>query len=198
MINNFDERDLAAAGALTRDVWGQELEGESASFKAFVYEAMTRYYCRNNNFSFKLQEEGVLKGFLLAGLAKDSNSSKLWFAEHLSRFSVREQQLAVGYQEYLAFNGQQLNRYTGADDLQLLLFLSNAAGGGSMLLQHTEQAAMQAGIKNLLLWADETCDTEYYCKKGFSIIDRFVNDKMLRLGELKTIVFRKCLVDIKG
>lgn len=196
MINNFDELDLSAAGTLTCGVWGQELEGESTSFKGFVYEAMTRYYCRNNNFSFKLQEEGVLKGFLLAGLSTDSNSSKQWFVENLGRFSVREQQLAVSYQEYLAFNGQQIDRYTGADDLQLLLFLSTAAGGGSMLLQHTEQAAMQAGIKNLLLWADETCDTEYYCKKGFSIIDRFVNDKMPRLGELKTIVFRKNLTVI--
>lgn len=193
MIDNFTNHDLTAAGALTCSIWGQELEGESTAFKRFVYEAMTRYYCRNNSFSFKLQEGSTLKGFLLAALPEDSNSSKLWFAENLHRFSAREQQIAAAYLEYLAFNGQRISRCTAVGDLQLLLFLSTAAGGGSRLLQHTEQAAMQAGIKNLLLWADETCDTEYYLKKGFCIADIFTNNKMPQLGAQKTFVFRKSL-----
>lgn len=193
-ISNFENRDLSAAGLLTCRIWGQELEQESTEFKQFVYEAMTRYYCRNNSFSFKLLHNGALNGFLLAALPGDSNSSKQWFYDNLRIFSDREQQIAVSYQEYLAFNGQQMDHFTKDGDLQLLLFLSIAAGGGSRLLQHTEQAAKAAGIKGLLLWADETCDMDYYRKKGFSIADIFVNNKMPQLGEQKTVIFRKSII----
>ena len=54
-----------------------------------------------------------------------------------------------------------------ADDLLLCLFLSCKAGIGSTLLQNIETVAQEQGINKLFLWADATCDYEYYQKRGY-------------------------------
>lgn len=192
-IDNFYRQDLPAAAALTYSVWHDELAEESRKLQSFVYEAMTRYYFRSSSFSFKITEDGLMRGFLLAAQPSDKDCSRLWFRQNVAAFPARERRVAERYMEYLSFNGRQLERYISEDTLLLWLFLSRKAGGGSRLLRRVEMAARAAGLGKMLLWADETCDAGYYHKKGFYLAGKFINDKLLQLGSQKTMVFLKAI-----
>ncbi len=191
-IESFSMKDIAEAARLTFDVWGDELQEESIKFRHFMYEAMVRYYCRDTEYSFKLvDDENKMQAFLLAAKTIEHNHSGEWFLRQAYKFSQRERQLAQGYLRYLHYNGDQMLRRAGRDDLMLCLFLSKVSGGGKKLLQNVENKAKETGVNKLLLWADATCDYDYYLRRGFSQTDTFTNDVLPAMGKLPTIVYSK-------
>lgn len=191
-IETFNMEDIEEAAKLTYDVWGDELKSESLRFRHFVYEAMVRYYCRSTEYSFKIvDDEAKMQAFLLAAEAKEHNHSGEWFLSQVYKFTQRERILAQSYLRYLHYNGDQMLKRAQRDDLLLCLFLSKISGGGKRLLQEVEDKAKSNGIGKLMLWADETCDYEYYLRRGFYQADTFTNNVLHELGNQATVVYRK-------
>lgn len=191
-IESFNLTDIDEAARLTYDVWGDELCNESIKFRHFVYEAMVRYYCRDVEYSFKLVDDASrMQAFLLSAKTSEHNHSGEWFLRQAYKFSQRERQLAQGYLRYLHYNGKQMLRHAGRDDLMLCLFLSKVSGGGKQLLNSVERKARATGINKMLLWADATCDYDYYLRRGFRQAETFTNDVLPVMGKLSTIVYSK-------
>ncbi len=195
LLTKFNDADIYNAAQLTAAVWGDELPWPDSRLKNFVYQAMVRYYSKNNALSFKFSDAGIMQGFLLAGKKCDKSCFAEWFDTQSRFFTVQERQIAESYMNYLAYNGSALDSCSTDSDLQLLLYLSTVRGGGSLLLNNILCLARQKGFASLLLWADETCDLDYYEKKGFVLRKTFVNDKMPLLGKQKTVIFAKKLAE---
>ena len=193
LIEKFTLQDIPSAAELTYAAWGKELAGEAAGFSKFVYESMVRYYCRQDAYSYKLTEQDGMAGFLLAARPEKDDVSNGWFARHMQGFDQRQQLLSRQYLAYLRYNGLQLKQQAKDEDLLLLLFLSKLKGGGSALLENVEEQAASAGLNALHLWADETCDYEYYRRRGFTITQCFTNKVLPQLGEQKTYIYSKKL-----
>ena len=75
--------------------------------------------------------------------------------------------------------------------LLLCLFLSMKSGVGSKLLHNVEAIAQKNGVKKLYLWADATCDYEYYRKRGYSEAAHFTNNILPQLGVQETWIYSK-------
>lgn len=193
MLEHFTNKDIKKAAELTFSAWGSELPEENEGIKSFIYEALVRYYYKNFRFSYKITEQKLLQAFLLAGKLEDKTTFSQWFAEGCNQFNAYDSQIAKDYLAYLMYNSEVMKHYASANDLLLLLFLSKLPGAGSRLLANAEQQARGAGLKRMFLWADCTCDYDYYYKKGFQETAVFINDKMSRLGRQKTIIFCKNL-----
>lgn len=190
-IEPFSLQDIPAATALTYAAWGDELAEESEAFRHFVCEAMVRYYFRTSAFSYRLSADGCLQAFLLAADYMQEDASSAWFLSASERFTQREQVLARQYLAYLHFNGERLRECAAEDDLLLLLFVSRMQGAGSTLLENAVAVARAAGLKRLHLWADETCDYGYYCRRGFAVSRCFTNEVLPQLGAQATYIYSK-------
>ena len=191
-INNFTAQDIDAAARLSINNWGSELAQESAKLQRFVFEGMVRYYYRNSNLSVKAVDD-AMQGFLLAFEYSDDDASKAWFVAEAVHFNNREQEVARVYHDYLLYNGQQLKREMGADDVLLGLFLSRQPGCGKRLLHEVAAKAEQQGKRSLYLWADATCDCDYYGRHGFKTVAYFENKEIPLLGNLATYIYRRDL-----
>ena len=192
IINNFTAQDIDAATRLSINNWGGELAQESAKLRRFVFEGMVRYYYRNSNLSVKAVDD-AMQGLLLAFEYSDDDASKVWFSAGAAHFNKREQEIAQVYHDYLLHNGQQLKREMGADDVLLGLFLSRQPGCGKRLLQEVAAKAEQQGKRSLYLWADATCDYDYYGRHGFKTVAYFENKGIPLLGNLATYIYRRDL-----
>lgn len=190
-IQKFSVADIARAVFLTKLTWGEELPLINEKLKNVLYEAMVRYYFRSEEFSFKLEDNVGIQGFLLAAPLHERDKSQAWLKDVLAPFSDKEQDLVYNYLRYLSYNGQKVRALAQTDDLLLCLFLSRKAGVGSKLLQNIEAVARLKGINKLFLWADATCDYEYYQKRGYSTCLQFRNDIFADLGAQETWIYSK-------
>lgn len=215
-ISNFTADDISEAAYLTELTWGDEMALTHEALKHVLYEALVRYYLRSSSFSFKLsegalptnkQEEATnahtseslskaatMQGFLLAAPLAARDSSQSWLKAALKPFASEEQDLVYNYLRYLSYNGQQVRKLAechGALALVLYLFLSRKAGVGSTLLRNIEEVARAHGLTQLYLWADATCDYDYYLRRGYRAAGHFVNRVLPALGEQETWVYVK-------
>ena len=162
MLSNFTTQDIACASHLTKLTWGDEMALTNDSLKNVLYEAMVRYYYRSEVFSLKMTDDDGMQGFLLAAPLR-----------------------------YLSYNGQKVRALANPEDLLLCLFLSMKSGVGSKLLHNVEAIAQKKGVKKLYLWADATCDYEYYRKRGYSEAAHFTNNILPQLGAQETWIYSK-------
>ena len=190
-LSKFTLGDIQCAAYLTKLTWGEEMSLANESLKNVLYEAMVRYYFRSEEFSFKLEDEHGMQGFLLAAPLHERDKSQGWFKGELAPFNNEEQDLVYNYLRYLSYNGQKVRALAQDDDLILCLFLSRKAGVGSKLLKNIEAVAQMQGINKLYLWADATCDYAYYRRRGYSACLQFTNDIFADLGAQETWVYRK-------
>lgn len=195
LIERFSAADIPAAARLACSVWGEELQGEAAELKNFIYTGMVRYYCRNCDYSARLVSGKKLEGFLLAALPSDEADTEAWDDRQLEAFSERERCLIREYRDYLSYNGLHVHANSGSGDLLLCLFVSRVPGGGNRLLQNAVQLAARGGLQGLSLWADETCDYDYYRRHGFIMREKFINDRMSLLGKQQTVIFHREIVN---
>lgn len=192
-LEHFTDSDIQKAAELTFFTWGSELPQEKEFLKAFIYEAMVRYYFKNQRFSYKITENNLLQAFLLAGKIDDHEIFSDWLIKEKKKFNTHDCRIVDEYLAYLSYNSQIMDKYASDNDLMLLLFLSRLPGAGGRLLHNIEQQAVKAGLERIFLWADATCDYDYYYKKGFQEVLTFVNNKMSELGQQQTIIFCKKL-----
>ena len=156
-----------------------------------LYEAMVRYYFRSESFSFKLSDDDGMQGFLLAAPLAERDHSQAWLTKALAPFTCEEQDLVYNYLRYLSYNGQRVRALSKPEDLLLCLFLSMKSGVGSKLLHNVEAIAQKKGVKKLYLWADATCDYEYYRRRGYSEAAHFTNNILPQLGAQETWIYSK-------
>ena len=192
VIDSFTASDIDAATRLSINNWGNELAKESAQLRQFVFEGMVRYYYRNSSLSAKAGDD-AMQGFLLACGYGDDDASKSWFASQVKQFTPHEQEVAHVYHDYLLRNGQELKREMGSDDVLMGLFLSRQPGCGKRLLYEVADKAQQQGKRSLYLWADATCDYDYYARNGFKVVASFENKNMPLLGNLATYIYQRLL-----
>ncbi len=193
-IVNFTAQDIATAAHLTMLTWSEEMAVQDEGLQRVLYEAMVRYYFRSEEFSFKVVDEaGCMQGFLLAAPLTARDSSQGWLRQRLEAeaLSLEAQDLVYNYLRYLSYNGQQVRKLSQPGDLVLYLFLSRQPGVGSRLLENVEQVAKQKNIACLHLWADATCDYDYYRRRGYKEAGHFANKVLPELGEQQTWVYSK-------
>lgn len=191
MLANFTPEDIAEAARLTQLTWGDEMSLANEDLKSVLYEAMVRYYFRSVSFSFKLSDDDGMQGFLLAAPLRERDNSQSWLKQSLQHFECEEQDLVYDYLRYLSYNGQKVRALANPEDLLLCLFLSMKSGVGSKLLHNMEAIAQKKGVKKLYLWADATCDYEYYRKRGYSEAAHFTNNILPQLGAQETWIYSK-------
>lgn len=191
MLSNFTPQDISCASYLTKLTWGDEMALTNDGLKDVLYEAMVRYYYRSEAFSLKMTDEDGMQGFLLAAPLSERDNSQSWLKQSLQHFECEEQDLVYDYLRYLSYNGQKVRALANPDDLLLCLFLSMKSGVGSKLLHKVEAIAQKNSVKKLCLWADATCDYEYYRKRGYSEAAHFTNNILPQLGEQETWIYSK-------
>lgn len=191
MLSNFTPQDIACASHLTKLTWGDEMALTNNSLKNVLYEAMVRYYYRSEVFSLKMTDEDGMQGFLLAAPLSERDNSQSWLKQSLQHFECEEQDLVYDYLRYLSYNGQKVRALANPEDLLLCLFLSMKSGVGSKLLHNVEAIAQKNGVKKFYLWADATCDYEYYRKRGYSEAAHFTNNILPQLGVQETWIYSK-------
>lgn len=191
-LENFTIADIPQATELTFLTWGEEMELSNIKLKKLIYEAMVRYYFRNTELSFKLVDEQGMQGFLLAAKLSDKPHYEDWLEKSFRQFSDTEKSIVEGYLKYLHYNGEKVRQTAlDANDVLLCLFLSLKRGGGKLLLENIEQKASLQNIPQLHLWADATCDYEYYIRHGYLATNTFVNNILPNLGSQKTWIYSK-------
>lgn len=191
-IRAFRAEDIEEAGQMAYDVWSYELGGADPALNRFIHEYLVRYYDVNRRYSFSIATER-LAAFLLAGFKKDKNDCDRWFERGLSFFSPEKRKIAQEYRSYLDRNGNAVKKIMGECDVQMGLFMSRVGGTGRMLLQNLESICRKSGVGNLFLWADATCNVQYYGKNGFEILERFENNAFSDAACLETCIFKKRL-----
>lgn len=191
MLANFTPEDIAEAARLTQLTWGDEMSLTNEDLKSVLYEAMVRYYFRSVSFSLKVSDDNGMQGFLLAAPLSERDHSQAWLKKALAPFTCEEQDLVYNYLRYLSYNGQRVRALSKPEDLLLCLFLSRKSGVGSRLLKNVEAAAKEQGIKKLFLWADATCDYDYYRRRGYSEAEQFTNTLLPELGAQETWIYSK-------
>ena len=132
-----------------------------------------------------------MQGFLLAAPLSERDNSQSWLKQNLQHFECEEQDLVYDYLRYLSYNGQKVRALANPEDLLLCLFLSMKSGVGSKLLHNVEAIAQKNSVKKLYLWADATCDYEYYRKRGYSEAAHFTNNILPQLGAQETWIYSK-------
>ncbi|WP_443685527.1 hypothetical protein [Phascolarctobacterium succinatutens] len=191
MLSNFTQQDISSASYLTKLTWGDEMALTNDGLKDVLYEAMVRYYYRSEDFSLKMTDAEGMQGFLLAAPLSERDNSQSWLKQSLQHFECEEQDLVYDYLRYLSYNGQKVRALANPEDLLLCLFLSMKSGVGSKLLYNVEAIAQKKGVKKLYLWADATCDYEYYRKRGYSEAAHFTNNILPQLGAQETWIYSK-------
>ena len=174
MLSIFTPQDISYASHLTKLTWGDEMALTNDGLKDVLYEAMVRYYYRSEAFSLKMTDEDGMQGFLLAAPLSERDNSQSWLKQSLQHFACEEQDLVYDYLRYLSYNGQKVRALANPEDLLLCLFLS-----------------MKNSVKKLYLWADATCDYEYYRKRGYSEAAHFTNNILPQLGAQETWIYSK-------
>lgn len=191
-VKHFTTADIKEASRLTFLTWKEEMQLPNVKLQKLLYEAMVRYYFRNQNLSFKLQDDKGMQGFLLAAKVSDAITDYDWLERALEKFTSSEKELVYKYLRYLDYNGKQIYELAQKDDILLCLFLSRKSGGGSRLLANLENTVQTMADVNLYLWADITCDYKYYLHHGYQVIKNFTNRELLtELGEQKTWIYKK-------
>ena len=189
----FTEKDIPAASALTYKTWGGEMQLHDTALESFIYEAMVRYYFRGEGLSLKLQEQSEMLGFLLAAPVGVQAHLEPWFAAQAEVVDAAGKKLAQNYLAYLAFNGHKVTALAHPDEALLCLCVSTAHGGGSKLLAAVEERARSSHAPQVHLWADATCNYDYYRHRGYSESAYFVNKVLPQLGAQQTWVYSKKL-----
>jgi len=185
MIRKYTTNDYESIYTLTKGCWSSETTFNK-QVKSALYELLTKYYLVESSFNLVLEDSGI-KGFLLSAIYPfypDTNP--------LIAYPDMEDGTLDKISKYLAYlleNSKRLKRYTTTSDLVIGLFLSEKKGGGTLLLNELVRLARINKIKNIYLWADESCNFNFYIKHNFKIIDEYKVNFFNK--EIKTYIFLK-------
>lgn len=191
-IRQFEDRDLKEAEEIAYNYWSKEIPEENEKLKRMIYEYMVRYYDRNREFSFCIEDQD-LKGFLLAFRKSDQNDHNAWLHENLRSFTTEEKALVMEYKAYFDYNGNKMKEHMHDNDIIIGLFISSEKGGGKILFQNLRKQCELQHIANVFLWTDTTCNYKYYYHNNFEEIARTNAIELFEDIDLETIIFKKQL-----
>lgn len=199
-INSFRAEDVPAASQIAGKIWEREIPGLTPDLSPYLYEFLVRYYfVEASEYNVAARDEsGKLVGFLLGarehivGQAPDD-----WL--RTCPKEVREHPMFKDYREYLEFNREAETRYAKPDDLLLLLFCSTRRGAGRLMMEEMDlRCASNPEIRSTLLWTDETCDFDYYRKRGYHEAASYVCETAPGGQKFATWLFRRVLKQTAG
>ncbi|MDD6301892.1 MAG: GNAT family N-acetyltransferase [Bacillales bacterium] len=186
MIRLYEEIDLNEIIKITRHLWSNEVK-MSKELEEFTYDFLVRYYLIKNEYSYVYINNGV-KAFALANRNNETNDSLIYFKNNVKKLSLEDQKNAKEYLDYLEYNHHKVYKYLNDDDLYFSLFASIEKHAGSRLLNNLIEQAKKNNIKNIYFWTDETCNYQYYEKKGFNKIEEYL---IVLLGKsIKTFIYK--------
>lgn len=154
----------------------------------FIYDFLVRYYLFDNDYSLVVTNSNEIEAFLLANSINDRNDSLQFYKENVTKLDDYDKEVALKYFDYLDKNTQIINHYIKNDSLCIGLIASNIKGLGRKLINELKSIAKTNNIKEIYLWADETCNTTFYKKLGFDVIYEYYSN--LIDEKIKSFIFR--------
>lgn len=192
ILRDFTPGDFSFAGELARQQWGDEAGMISESLCSRLYEYLVRYYyVPDSPLSCAVTLKGELKGFLLAAAGEHSScEADCWMRKQLS---ADERAFFECYKAYIDGNKYAEEKQKLPGEALLLLFVSVQKGCGALLMEEFRRRCRKAGISSMLLWTDDTCDFDWYQRRGFEEVGRFPAAPSLPGRQLTTFLFRKAV-----
>lgn len=175
-ICRFMPQDIAEATRLADYSWLGEHEGFSLEFGKLMAEYIVRSGYLNADMAFKITENGIMHGCILAGRKQDQyHDYEAWLASILPNMTEKELQRAQDMKAYFDNMSKKTKMQMQSDDLYLSLFISDKAGCGKFLLKAMLDMAKAQGLKNIYLWTDSTCNHTYYDNNNYTLVEKFDN-----------------------
>lgn len=171
-VDKFTSADIPEAVNLTVEAWSEALADWDKEVARVVCEYSVRDEFLNKELALKITDAGVMKGFILAAAATDSNEADEWLRGQMERFT-RNEDLDIFEMVIDASHSNEglVLSNMGERDAMLTFFLSSQKGCGKILLDEMSALLCSKGYENCLLWTDVTCNHEYYPRHGFTLID---------------------------
>ncbi|WP_290540024.1 hypothetical protein [Alistipes sp.] len=177
-IEIFTEADIAEAAKLAYDVWGDEFGRLGHEYGLLMCEYIVRYGWLNEEFAFKIVEEGRMLGCILAGRVTDKSSCNEWLERHIPAMNREQLDEALAVRTYFDRTGPKLYaRMNEETDLCLSFFISSKPGYGKVLINEIMRLAKSKGYGHLYLWTDSSCNHEYYARNGYTLVSEFKSEE---------------------
>ncbi len=177
-IELFTEADIAAAAKLAYPVWGEEHGKLGYEFGLLMCEYIVRYGWLNEEFAFKVVDDGEMVGCILAGRITDKSTYNEWLDNHIPTMNQAQLEEALALRSYFDRTGPKVYSQMDKDtDLYLSFFISSKPGCGKVLINEIIHLAKSKGYKNLYLWTDSSCNHEYYARNGYTLVSEFKSDE---------------------
>lgn len=191
-IDLFRKEDIPRASVLAKNVWGSQFADETETFNLLMNEYLVRYNYRNEDYAFKLLENGVMVGCLFAAWKSDVNDSREWILRETSGLSASQREVAQICMDYYGDTSVRVSEFLRDEDITLTFFLCERRGGGKLLLNKLMQKCIRDGRSDLYLWTDTSCNHLYYPHNGYTLVSEFRSPYLDGTDEdYRTFIYRK-------
>lgn len=187
-INYFENSNIAEAKKLTKFVWGDFFEEETAEVQELIYDFTFEYYDINREYSFCVVDN-KLEAFLSAYQKSNKNDVIPRFSQKIKNLNKSDKKTALEIYNLVELCTKEINMLMTEDDIILGLLVSRKKGYGKELLNRLKQTCLRNNLKNLYLWSDSTCDYDYYLNNNFDLVKNF--EYIIKNKKINVFVFKK-------
>lgn len=170
MITRLNSRDLPEVIDMTFEQWKESYAGQTDGFIKKASEFIVRKNYYDNEFSYKIVEDGIIRAILFGCHKQETNDALDWVAKEMKNMTESEIEIMDNQVHYLTKFDNLLSTYMTGNDMKIALIISNKRGYGTILLNHFISICTKRKRDDLYLWTDTTCNHQYYPKQGFGEI----------------------------
>ena len=188
-ISKLNTSDLPQVNNMAFEAWKDAYAGQSQDFIEKVSEFIVRKNYYDNEYAYKIVEDGAIKAILF-GCEKDEKNDALEWVGHQRKDLTGPELVIMDNQiDYLLKSDDLLATYLTDNDIKLALIISDKRGYGTEILKHFITESQVKGKDKMYLWTDSTCNHEYYPKRGFEEVLRIDNANANKIEEAYQTLF---------
>lgn len=167
-IQKFSADNLKEVAELIKSLWNNSESDMPEQLLSLYNEYVLRYYfVEKSPFNLVAIKDDKIVACLLAANAKDikHNLADDWIKQYLTDKETIE--YYNNFKKYIDSMRDAEHLYAKDNEAVLLFFGSAYKGAGKFLMNELEKRCKEQGVNSMLLWTDESCNYNYYYKKGF-------------------------------
>ena len=191
-IQDFTANQLGSVSKLIVQLWDNSAGEMPKELDSLFNEYVLRYYyVPSSNFNLVAKTDGEICGCLLAAPACDlkNNTADEWIKGRLHGADAVNCFNEI--KSYIDSMRELEHQYANENEAILLFFASIQKGSGKALMAEFEKRCREQNIDSMLLWTDDSCNYEYYYRKGFEEVSKSISPTMMGGRNTTTWVFRK-------
>lgn len=164
---------MNAAISMARQTWHGYYDEFRAEYIRCIAECIVRHNYTDEDLAFKITCNGEVKGIIFGTRKGKMADLSVWVGEQCKTMNPQEKELLERLNDYMDEADRNTIAQMGDGDVKLSLFISIQKGCGRELLRAMMQEFSAMGAKRMFLWADTSCDHDYYPAHGFALASRY-------------------------